>query len=61
MPNFSFVKNLRWGGGWVRSGGFQVSTMSNLNPSYFKLLCVELGLGFDNCHKVIDAKVIEGC
>ena len=45
-------------GGW---GKFQVSTMSNLNPSYFKLLCVELGLGFDNCHKVIDAKVIEGC
>ena len=27
-------------------GGFQVATMSNLNPSSIEL---ELGLGFDNC------------
>ena len=31
--------------GW---GGFQVASLSNLNPSFFELLQVELGLGFDN-------------
>ena len=34
--------NVAWGGG---GGGFQVSTVSNLNPSCIEL---ELGLGFDN-------------
>ena len=48
MPNFCFLACLEvvekfvvvvWG------GGFQVSTMSNLNRSCIEL---ELGLGFDN-------------
>ena len=47
MPNFSFLACLEvaekfgMGGG----GGFEVTTMSNLNPSCIEL---ELGLGFDN-------------
>ena len=55
MPNFSFLACLevaeKFGVGW---GGVEhVATMSNLNPSYLKLLLVELsqvelGLGFDN-------------
>ena len=56
MPNFSFLACLEVaekfggvGGGWVD----HLATMSNLNPSYLKLLLVELsqvelGLGFDN-------------
>ena len=55
VPNFRFLACLevaeKFVGGW---GGVEhVATMSNLNPSYLKLLLVELsqvelGLGFDN-------------
>ena len=51
MQNFRFLAFLevaekfgvRWGV-WVG----QVATVSNLNPSCFELIGVELGLGFDN-------------
>ena len=56
VPNFSFLAYLevakKFMCGVVR-GVDHVATVSNLNPSYFNLLCVELssvelGLGFDN-------------
>ena len=45
MSNFSFLACLVVAENFVLVGGFQVSTMSNLNQSCFEL---ELGVGFDN-------------
>ena len=44
MPNFSFLACLEVAEKFVVGGvgGFQVATMSNLNPSYLELLSVEL-------------------
>ena len=52
VQNFSFLAGLEVTekfvcGGGVVCGGFQVVTVSNLNPSYLKFLWVELWLGFD--------------
>ena len=45
LPNFSFLACPEVAENFVLVGGFQVSTMSNLNQSCFEL---ELGVGFDN-------------
>ena len=45
VTNFSFLACLEVAENFVLVGGFQVSTMSNLNQSCFEL---ELGVGFDN-------------
>ena len=44
MPNFSSLAGVEVAEKSVCGGGFQVATMSNLNPSYIEL---ELGLDFD--------------
>ena len=47
VPNFSLIACLEVGeyfGVWGGVSGFQVTTVSNLNPSCIEL---ELGLGFD--------------
>ena len=53
VPNFSFLEvaeKFVGGGG----GGFQVSTVSNLNASCLELLWVELVLGSDNMNNLIN-------